>query len=105
MVRDKVTQPMEDMCKRLDEHTRRHTANELHTRQVYLSQREKDRCFGVATFSNKAAQYHAGDLFDIETCIIDIAKHAKVLAPNLALNLSQPLSANVSGHGAYGLGQ
>ena len=38
MVRDKVSLPMEDMCRRLDKHTRRHTANELYSRQVHLNQ-------------------------------------------------------------------
>ena len=42
--------------------------------------------------SNKSAQYHTRDLFDIETCCMDLAEHAKVLAPNLAPNLGQPLS-------------
>ena len=62
MVRDKVTQPITDMQRRLEEHTQRHTANELHSRQFQISQWEKDRCFRVVTFFNKAAQYHAGDL-------------------------------------------
>ena len=93
-MRDEVTQPMKDMHKMLDEHTRRHAANEFHAQQVHLNQREKDRCFHVATFSNKAAQYHAGDLFDIEMCVMDLAEHAKVLAPNLAPILGQPVSNN-----------
>ena len=82
----------------LDDHTRRHTANELQAWQVHLNQREKDRCFNVLVLSNKAAQYHAEDLFDIETCCMDIAKHTKVLAPNLAANVGQPIS-NTAGAG------
>ena len=48
VVRDKVSLPMEDMRRRMDEHTRRHTANELHSRQAHLSQWEKDRQSRVA---------------------------------------------------------
>ena len=92
VMRAEVTQPLEDMQKTLDEHTQRHTANELNARQVHLSQREKDRWFCVAAFSNKTAQYHAGDLFDIKTCVMDLAEHAKCLAPNLALIFGQPVS-------------
>ena len=51
VIRDK----MADMQKTLHEHTRRHAANELHSRQVHLNQRDKDRHFRVAAFSNKAA--------------------------------------------------
>ena len=98
VVRDEVTQPITDMQRRLDEHTRRHTVNELNSRQFQLTQREKDRCFHVGAFSIKATQYHAGDLFDIQSVTLDIAEHAKVLAPNLALNFGQPLS-NASGAG------
>ena len=55
VMRDKVTQPLKDMCKTLDKHTWRHAANELHAWQVHLNQQEKDRCFRVLAFSNKAA--------------------------------------------------
>ena len=54
----------------------------------------------MAAFSNKAAQYHAGDLFDIESVTLDITEHTNVLEPNLALNFSTPLS-NVSGAGEH----
>ena len=89
------------MQHRLDEHTKRHSVNELNSRQFQLTQREKDRQFCVAQFSNKAAQYNAGDLYDIQSVTLNIAEHAKVLAPNLALNFGQPLSANVSRVGEH----
>ena len=36
------------------------------------------------------AQYHAGDLFDIQMKCQDIAEHARLLAPSLALNFGAP---------------
>ena len=39
-----------------------------------------------------AAQYDAGDLFDIETYILDLAEHAIHLIPNLAPLVRQPIS-------------
>ena len=101
VVQDEVNKPISDMQRRLDEHTKRHTVNELNSRQFQLTQREKDRQFRIATFSNKAVQYQAGDLFDIQSVMLDIAEHANVLAPNLALNFSRPLSANVSVAGEH----
>ena len=97
VVRDKVSQPMSNMQRRLDVNTQRHTAQELCSRQNYLNQCKKDRRFCVAAFSNKATQYHAGDLFDIETCAMDISEHAKVLVPSLELKVCQPLPTNASG--------
>ena len=38
----------------------------------------------MAKFSLKLHQYHAGDLFDIEMLILDLAEHARHLIPNLA---------------------
>ena len=52
--------------------------------------------------SKKAAQYHASDLYDIESCVMDLSEHTKVLAPILALNVGQPLPANASEVGASG---
>ena len=89
-------QKLEKIERTLDEHTRRNTASELRARQVYLEQREKDRRIRVAKFSQKPHQYHAGDLFDIETLILDLAEHARHLIPNLAPLVGQPIlnSAN-----------
>ena len=53
-------------------------------------------------FSNKVAQLHPINLFDIQSVTLDIAKHAKVLVPNLALNFGQPLSTTASGVGVPG---
>ena len=61
----------------LDEHTKRNTAIELRARQVYIDQREKDRQVRLSKFKNKVYQYHAGDLFDIETHILDLAEHPR----------------------------
>ena len=81
-----------DIRRTLDEHTRQNTAIELRARQNYLAQWEKDRRIRVNSFSNKIAQYHAGDLFDKETFILDRAEHARHLIPNLAPLVGQPLS-------------
>ena len=90
-VTDVVNQPITDMRKKLDKHTKRHTVNEVNSRQWQLNQWEKDRQFRVAAFTNKVTQYHAGDLFDIQSVCLDIAEHTRVLSPNLALNFGQPL--------------
>ena len=84
-------QSLVNIQRTLDEHTRRNTAIELRARQVYLDQWEKDRQNRVAKLSLKPAQYHAGDLFDIETLILDLAEHARHLIPNLAPLVRQPL--------------
>ena len=86
-----VSRPIADLQKKLDEHTKRHSVNEVNSRQLTVNQLEKDRQFPVAAFTNKVAQYHPGDLFDIQSVCLDIAKHARVLAPNLMLNFGQPL--------------
>ena len=68
---------LEKIERTLDEHTKRNTAIELRARQVYIDQREKDRRVRLSKFKIKPYQYHAGDLFDIETHILDLAEHAK----------------------------
>ena len=60
----------------LDEHTKRNTANELRARQDYLERREKLRHDRVSKFIQRPHQFHAGDLFDIEKSILDLAQHA-----------------------------
>ena len=87
-----MAQSLDEIRRTLDEHTWRNTATELRPRQVHLSQQEKDRQFCVSAFSNKIAQYHAGDLFDIETCVMDLAEHAKNWIPNLAPLIGQLVS-------------
>ena len=87
-----MAQSLKEMRRTLDKHTRRNTASELRARQVHLSQQEKDRRFRVSVFLNKIAQYHTGDLFDIETCVMDLAEHAKHLIQNLAPLIGQPVS-------------
>ena len=75
----------------LVEHTKRNTATELRARQVYIDQREKDRRTRLGKFKVKSYQYHCGDLFDIETHMLDLAEHARHLVPNLAPLVGQPL--------------
>ena len=82
---------LEKIERTLDEHTRRNTALELQAWQVYLDQREKDRQNRVAKLKVKPYQYHAGDLFDIETHILDLAEHVRHLVLNLVPLVSQPL--------------
>ena len=45
--------------------------------------------FRVHAFSNKAAQFHAADLFDIESCSLDLSQSVKGLTPYLALQVCQ----------------
>ena len=51
-------------------------------------------------FSNKAAQFHATDLFNIETCTMEVSESVKGLAPYLALQVCQPPPSNSSEVGA-----
>ena len=75
----------------LVEHTKRNTASELRAQQIYVEQREKDRQSRINKFKLKPYQYHCGDLFDIETHILDLTEHARHLVPNLAPLVGQPL--------------
>ena len=75
----------------LDEHTKRNTAYEIRARQNYVEQQERDRRTRIAKFKLKPYQIHCGDLFDIETHILDLTEHARHLVPNLAPLVSQPL--------------
>ena len=50
---------------------------------AHLTQRLKERPFRVGAFSNKAAQFHAEDLFDLETCALELAELVKGLTPYL----------------------
>ena len=45
----------------------------------------------MSKFKAKSYQYHAGDLFDIEMLILDLAEHARHLIPNLAPLVGQPI--------------
>ena len=45
----------------------------------------------MGKFKVKSYQYHCGDLFDIETHMLDLAEHARHLVPNLAPLVGQPL--------------
>ena len=53
-------------------------------------------------FSNKAAQFHTADLFDIEMCTMEVSESVKGLAPYLALQVCQPPSSSSSEAGASG---
>ena len=66
-------QKLERIERILDEHTKGNTAAELRARQAYLEQQKKNRQVRVSKFAQKPHQYHAGDLFDIETVILDLA--------------------------------
>ena len=75
----------------LDEHTKRNKAAELRARQTYHEQRKKQRQIRVNRLKQKHNQFHAGDLFDIETFILDLAQHARHLIPSLAPLVGQPI--------------
>ena len=59
----------------------------LSSRTAHHNQRTKDRLFRVQSFSNKAAQFHAADLFDVQSYTLDLAETVKGLAPYLMLNI------------------
>merc|ERR1712002_953113 len=67
------------------------TAFEIRARQNYIEQRERDRTTRIDKFKMKPYQIHCADLFDIETHILDLAKHIRHLVPNLAPLVGQPL--------------
>ena len=75
----------------MDEHTKRNTAAELRARQAYLEQRERQRQIRISKFTQKPHQFHAGDLFKIETFVLDLAQHARHLIPSLAPLVGQPI--------------
>merc|ERR1711873_215400 len=72
----------------------------LSSRPAHSSQRVKDRLFRVQSFSNKAAQLHAVDLFNAQTSILDLAKTVEGLAPYLTLTVCLTPPANSSEAGA-----
>ena len=55
----------------------------LKLKTAHLTQRLKDKPFRVGAFSNKAAQFHAEDLYDLETCALELAELVKGLTPYL----------------------
>ena len=72
----------------------------LSPRPAHSSQRVKDRLFRVESFSNKAAQFHAADLYDVQTSTLDLAKTVEGLAPYLTLTVCPTPPANSSEAGA-----
>ena len=66
---------------------------ELSSKSAHQSQRLKDKTFRVHAFSNKAPQFHAADLFDIESCALDLSQCVKGLTPYLVLQVCQTPSA------------
>ena len=46
---------------------------QLGLKTVHQTQRLKDKTFRVHAFSNKATQFHAVDLFDLETCALELS--------------------------------
>ena len=53
-------------------------------------------------FSNKAAQFHTTNLFDIEMCAMEVSESVKGLAPYLGLQVCQPPPSNASEAGVSG---
>ncbi len=53
-------------------------------------------------FSNKAAQFHATDLYDIKTRTVEVSESAKGMAPYLVLQVCSPPSSTSSKVGASG---
>ena len=62
----------------------RNFCQEISSRQLVESQREKDRKFRGNSFVQPMAKFHALDLFDLQAEIADLAGHASLVAPPLA---------------------
>ena len=62
---------------------------ELSSKSAHQTQRLKDKTFRVHAFSNKAAQFHAADLFDIESCSLDLSQSVKSLTPYMAFQVCE----------------
>ena len=88
------------MQRNLDVATSRVASLGLSSRPAHSSQRVKDRLFRVQSFSNKAAQFHAADLFDVQTSTLDLAKTVEGYAPYLTLTACPTPSADSSEAGA-----
>ena len=59
----------------------------LQSKTAHQTQQLKDRPSRVHAFSNKAAQFHAEDLFDLETCALELSELVKGLTPYLTSNV------------------
>ena len=53
----------------------------LKSKTAHLTPRLKDRPFRVHALNNKAVQFHATDLYDLESCTLEVTKLVKGLAP------------------------
>ena len=62
----------------------RNFCQEISSRQLVESQREKDRKFRGNSFVQPMAKFHALDLFDLQAEVADLAGHASLVAPPLA---------------------
>ena len=62
---------------------------QLSSKSAHQTQWLKDKTFRVHAFGNKAAQFHAADLFDLETCALDLSQTVKGLTPYLAFQVCQ----------------
>ena len=61
----------------------------LRSETALQTQRLKDRPFRVHAFNDKAAQFHARDLYDLETCTLELTKLIKGLALHLTSTVCQ----------------
>merc|ERR1711989_161778 len=62
----------------------RNFCQEISSRQLVESQREKDRKFCRNSFVQPMAKFHALDLFDLQAEIADLAGHASMVTAPLA---------------------
>merc|ERR1712239_82940 len=62
----------------------RNFCQEVSSRQLVETQREKDRKFRGNSFVQPMAKFHALDLFDLQAEITDLAGHASLVAAPLA---------------------
>ena len=66
-------------------HSHGNAMAEVNHRASVLSQRKNDRIFRVKVnmFTQPMAKFHAGDLFYIESKVMDLTKHDRLLCPSL----------------------
>ena len=79
-----------EVTEKLSVQDTRNFCQELSSRQLVESQRQKDRKFRGNSFVQPMAKFHALDLFDLQVEIQDLAGHASLVAAPLASNFGTP---------------
>ena len=89
-----------EVTEKLSVQDTRNFCQELSSRQLVESQRQKDRKFRGNSFVQPMAKFHALDLFDLQAEVADLAGHASLVAPPLASAFGTS-AAELVGRGTY----